>query len=144
MDGADANPDQENRLDFTIAGLVLRRFPRRSQQHVAATPKTKSKVADAFPFKGVAQELAALRLAFRELVKSYTTQLEGEISKVELAITTGAASRRKLPLSRAHDLRDMLMLLQSLDVKPIRGRRRDLKKVEAAVEDLQRIVESWA
>jgi hypothetical protein len=111
---------------------------------VAATPKTKSKAADAFPFKGVAQELAALRLAFRELVKSYTTQLEGEISKVELAITTGAASRRKLPLSRAHDLRDMLMLLRSLDVKPIRGRRRDLKKVEAAVEDLQRIVESWA
>jgi hypothetical protein len=37
----------------------------------------------------------------------------------------------------------MLMLLHTLEVKPARARRRDLKKVEAALEDLQRIVETW-
>jgi hypothetical protein len=37
----------------------------------------------------------------------------------------------------------MLMLLRSLDVKPAKGKRRDLKKVELLVEELRGIVERW-
>ncbi len=42
-----------------------------------------------------------------------------------------------------HDLRDMLTVLRTLEIKPAAGRRRDLKKIEAAVEDLRMLVERW-
>ena len=35
----------------------------------------------------------------------------------------------------------MLTVLRTLEVKPQAGRRRDLKKIEAAVEDLRMLVE---
>jgi hypothetical protein len=37
----------------------------------------------------------------------------------------------------------MLMLLRSLEVKPTKGRRRDLKKIETLVEELRNIVNRW-
>jgi len=35
------------------------------------------------------------------------------------------------------------MLLRSLEVKPAKGRRRDLKKAENVLEELARISEGW-
>jgi hypothetical protein len=70
---------------------------------VAAPQKTKSRSADAFPFKGVARELAAFRTTFHELVGNYTAHVDAQIAEVELAIAAGSASRRKLPAERAHD-----------------------------------------
>ena len=45
--------------------------------------------------------------------------------------------------SEIHDLRDMLTLLRTLDVKPEAGRRKDLKKIESLVEDLRALSERW-
>ena len=56
-----------------------------------------------------------------------------------------AASARSadLPNSEIHDLRDMLTLLRTLEVKPEAGRRKDLKKIETLVEDLRLLSERW-
>ena len=56
-----------------------------------------------------------------------------------------AATTRPAPLnSEIPDLRDMLTLLRTLEVKPEAGRRKDLKKIESLVEDLRLLSERWA
>ena len=106
-------------------------------------PKRKTRSADAFPFKSVAEELTYLQKLFRELVLNHAAQVEAEIAAVQAALAGGGQSRKSLPISRAHDLRDMLILLRNLEVKPAKGRRRDLKKIEVLVEELRRIVDRW-
>lgn len=96
-----------------------------------------------FQHKSVAEELACVRKTARELIVSYSSQLEGEITALLEAVKADAGSKKKLPAARAHDLRDMLSLLRDLEVKPEKGRRRDLKKVENLIEELRRIVQRW-
>ena len=45
--------------------------------------------------------------------------------------------------SHLYDLRDMTTLLRTLDVKPLAGRRKDLKKIESLVDELRLLVERW-
>lgn len=104
----------------------------------------KSKPASEYQHKAVAEELAFLRKNFRDLVATYATQVEAEITSFHIAITADAGTRKKLPSSRAHDLRDMLSLLRNLNFKPAKGRRRDMKRIENLVGDLRAIVEGWA
>ena len=109
-----------------------------------AKPKPKTKPASALPLPTVAEELAFLRKTFRDLVGAYSAAVEGEITHLHTIVCAEAESKRKLPASRTADLRDMLMLLRSLEVKPAKGRRRDLKKVENTVEELRAIAARWA
>jgi hypothetical protein len=103
----------------------------------------KAKPASALPLQTVAEELVFVRKTFRDLVDTYAAHIESELTQIHEQVLTEAASKKKLPGSRATDLRDMLMLLRSLEVKPAKGRRRDLKKVETMVEDLRSIVDRW-
>ena len=84
-----------------------------------------------------------MRKTFRDLLAAYGAALEGEITHLHTLVSADAASEKKLPASRTADLRDMLMLVRSLEVKPAKGRRRDLKKVENVVGELRAIVERW-
>lgn len=104
-------------------------------------PKTKP--ASALPFKTVVEELIFLRKTFRDLMGAYASQMEAEIAHLQTVVEADASSKKKLPASRTSDLRDILMLLRSLEVKPAKGKRRDLKKVELLVEELRGIVERW-
>ena len=56
--------------------------------------------------------------------------------------STVSARNADLPNSEIHDLRDMLTLLRTLEVKPEAGRRKDLKKIETLVEDLRLLSET--
>ncbi len=103
----------------------------------------KAKPASALPFQTVSEELNFLRKTFRDLVGAYSAHLEAEIAQIQATVTANAESKKKLPASRGSDLRDILMMVRSLEVKPAKGRRRDLKKVEGLVEELQAIVERW-
>lgn len=103
----------------------------------------KAKPASALPFQTVAEELSFLRTTFRDLANTYVAELEGQIAEIQAAVNAGAQSKKKLPAARGSDLRDILMLLRSLEVKPAKGRRRDLKKVENLLEELRTIVDRW-
>ena len=59
------------------------------------------------------------------------------------ALITTEGEARKVPAQRAKDLRDMLMYLRDLDVKPAKGKRRDLKRIETLVGELRAIAERW-
>ena len=120
-------------------------------------------LAEASPHKSVAQELETLRAAFRLACRQYSERVEMEIIRVrEKVVSAGvtAAEQEKVDLARpvsanrparagtaaqtkaagtlaqVHDLRDMLTLLRTLQVKPQEGRRKDLKKIETVINDL--------
>ncbi len=105
--------------------------------------ESKPKPASALPFKTVVEEMVFLRKTFRDLINTYAAQAEAEIVEIQAVVTAEAESKKKLPSSRVSDLRDMLMMLRSLEVKPAKGKRRDLKKVENLVEELRHIIDRW-
>ena len=127
-------------------------------------------LAEASPYKSVAQELETLRSAFRLACRQYTERVEMEIirvreqvvnagltaaekEKTDLARPVGAGrsgrtgvaaqSKAENALSQVHDLRDMLTLLRTMQVKPYEGRRKDLKKIETVISDLALLTAGW-
>ena len=106
-------------------------------------PEPKAKPASELPLQTAVEELAFLRKTFGEIVDAYAARLEGEITQMLALIAADAESKRKLPPERAADVRDILMVIRSLEVKPAKGRRRDLKKIENVIEELREIVDRW-
>ena len=96
----------------------------------------------ASPMKSAGEELDFLRKMFREIIASYSHRIEGEIVQIREAV--GAEEKKKkLSSSRLRDARDIITLIRTLDVKTEKGRRRDLKKIDTLLEELNRFVESW-
>jgi ADP-heptose:LPS heptosyltransferase len=97
---------------------------------------------DASPVKSVIEELDGLRSEFRSALMAYASRIEEEIGLVQKSVG-GLANRKKIPPARLHDLRDMLTLLRKFSIKPEKGRRKDLKKIDALVGDLTMLIEPW-
>lgn len=106
------------------------------------TNERKLTPSEALPLKAVADELAFLRKTFREVLAAYANHIEGEIVALREAVQMVTQAKR-VPAGRVHDLRDMLMLLRGFKVKPAKGKRRDMKKVEVLIEELRRTVDGW-
>ena len=117
--------------------------------------------AEVSPFKSAAEELDALRKTFRVACRHYAERVDMEIIRLRERIAAageaqssddkvkaaaGLRGRRRTDVdagAQIRDLRDMLTLLRMLEVKPMSGRRRDLKKIEGTVEDLRMLIERW-
>jgi hypothetical protein len=101
----------------------------------------KAKDKSASPLKSVEEELVFLRKMFSELIGAYSLRLEAEILRITESVV--AEGKKKISTSRARDARDMLVLLRNLGIKPEKGRRRDLKKIDSALEELRYIADRW-
>jgi hypothetical protein len=104
----------------------------------------------ASPAKSVADELRTLRQVFDSVVASYSARIHHELDEIAQAInglelTEDGALRHKngAAAGNLRDLRDMLSLLRNLQVRPEKGRRKDLKKIDTTVGDLQLLIEHW-
>jgi hypothetical protein len=75
----------------------------------------------------------------RHTGRAYLSRLEAEIDEVA-AWATERAREADLPKARIRDLGDMITLVRKIDPKPSKGRRRDLKKIDATVGDLREII----
>ena len=114
-------------------------------------------LAEASPYKSVAEELEAFQRMFRQLCQRYSERIENEVGQLRDRIvaagnvaavrnkSASAAARYKRAggLERMHELRDMLTLLRNLQIKPAEVRRKDLKKVESVLEELQILSKGW-
>ena len=118
---------------------------------------------EASPFKSATEELDALRKTFRTACRHYAERVDMEIIRLRERVATAAEAyhgndkvkaaagprgRARSgdaadPNAQLRDLRDMLTVLRTLEIKPTAGRRRDLKKIEAAVDDLRMLIERW-
>lgn len=92
--------------------------------------------------KSAGEELDYLRKVFRDVIASYTTKVEGEIAQIREAVAI-EEKKKKLSSSRLRDARDIITLIRTLDVKTEKGRRRDLKRIDLLIEELNRFVENW-
>jgi hypothetical protein len=104
--------------------------------------KSEQEAVNASPMKSAAEELDFLRKVFREIVASYSSRVEGEIAQIREAVIS-EEKKKKISSSRLRDARDIITLVRTLDVKTEKGRRRDLKKIDLMIEELNRFVENW-
>jgi hypothetical protein len=101
-----------------------------------------AKSLEVSPMKSVAEELDFLRKTFRECITGYGARIETDLNQIREAVLE-QAKNPKLPPSKIRDLRDMLTLCRTLDIKPEKGRRKDLKKIDSLIEELQLMVKNW-
>jgi hypothetical protein len=97
---------------------------------------------DVFPAKLLLQEIETARGLLRAVVSAYSSRLEGELDSVRSKVEASGTST-KPSSGTLHDMRDMLTLLRHIDVKPEKGRRKDLKKLDSVISDLTLLVENW-
>jgi len=97
---------------------------------------------EASPAKALLEEMELFRSACHETLHviglKFNERLDGIKSHVEGLGPVDAISSGKL-----RDIRDMLTLLHHADVKPEKGRRKDLKKLDSISSDLAMMVEQW-
>jgi hypothetical protein len=84
------------------------------------------------------EELALLRRDLRRTIRAYTAQLELDLAESAAAV---AVSKRADSLSRErlHDIRDLTILIRKRKLKPEKGRRKDLRKIDSLIHDLHSI-----
>ncbi len=92
--------------------------------------------------KAVVEELDMLRSDFRAALESYAARIEGEITAAQKTVLA-ELNRKKNSQSKLRDLRDMLTILRKFSIKPEKGRRKDLKKIDSLVGDLTLLIENW-
>jgi len=104
--------------------------------------KTRSNARDASPAKSLARELRTLKRDLRVVSRHYIQRIEAELAEVQEAVSQLEATE-EIPSNRIRDLRDMLILLRRLQIKPDKGRRKDLKKIDSTVGDLRLFLDNW-
>jgi hypothetical protein len=91
------------------------------------------------PVTMLTDELIALRRDLRKTVRAYTARLELDLAESAAAV---ALSKRADSLSRErlHDIRDLTIMMRKRKLKPEKGRRKDLRKIDSLIRDLHSIV----
>lgn len=100
------------------------------------------KATDTSPAKLLLEEIEVFRSTFRTALDAYALRIDEELTAIRSKIEE-VGGINGIPSSKIRDIRDMLTLLHNVDVKPEKGRRKDLKKLDSIANDLAMMVESW-
>lgn len=91
------------------------------------------------------EQLGDLRAQFQEAVASYSVRVQGRLADVGdmlAADEPGSLSKSELA-DRVAAMRGALERLMALDLRPAKGRRRDLKAVQELAENLSGTLSDW-
>lgn len=97
---------------------------------------------EASPQKAVLQELEAFRSLVHASLEGFRLKMDAELDAIRSRIETFDPADKSAS-GKMRDFRDMLTLLRHVDVKPGKGRRKDLKKLDSVIGDLELLVENW-
>jgi hypothetical protein len=90
----------------------------------------------------LAETLRTLRLLVREVGGNYLAGLQSEVARIEQAVRL--AREDDTPDQRQlGQMTTMLRWIASLEVKPEKGRRRDLKELDKLIARLSDLVDNW-
>jgi hypothetical protein len=81
-----------------------------------------------------------LRASVREVVRAYLANLEHDIIEVRDAVAGGKTGAGRKPKLRRNVVERMSDMVDDVRLKPQKGRRSDLKKVEKIIRNFQRLV----
>jgi hypothetical protein len=101
-----------------------------------------AKSLEVSPMKSLAEELEFVRKSFRESIAVYSTRVDSQLAKIRDAVLE-QTEHASLPPAQIRDLRDMITLCRTLDLKPEKGRRKDFKKIDTLVEELHLLIQNW-
>jgi hypothetical protein len=92
------------------------------------------------PVTMLTDELDAVRRDLRRTIRAYAARLE-----LDLAESVAAVSRYKraeeLSRERLHDIRDLTIMMRKRKLKPEKGRRKDVRKLDSLIRDLHSITQ---
>ncbi len=91
---------------------------------------------DASPLKLLDSELTALRRDLRRTVRAYVSRLEGELVATS-AVLKNYGPVDDLSRERLHRVRDLTIMVRNRRLKPEKGRRKDLRKIDLLITELQ-------
>ena len=136
-----------------MVDLVQKRAPRPRKAKIAAIPEppailivSQLTVDDdcAAHQRHIAERLGLLRTEFQEAVATYSVRVQGMLSQAGDLLVENT---EKIPSSdqkrREKALRRIAEGLNALDLKPAKGRRRDLKAIELFATQLGDEVATW-
>ncbi|MGE5247536.1 MAG: hypothetical protein ACM3L8_04240 [Verrucomicrobiota bacterium] len=120
---------------------VTKVAPRKAAPRAQAPEAAPRRVADVLqgkPSQKAARDMLILetrrlRALFSEIAERYLAETEGRIASAVQAVETSG-----LP---ADKIEGMLAIVQGVAVKPQKGRRKDLARIEKAAEKLLRVLE---
>jgi hypothetical protein len=90
----------------------------------------------------VRQQLKLLGSVLEEVARHYVIRLQRELQDITAQINQSEKNGR-LHKNQIRDLHDMRDLISELHVKSERGRRKDLKKIDALIGKLQSTIDHW-
>jgi hypothetical protein len=92
----------------------------------------------------IADRLVTLRAQFQEAIATYSVRVQGMLSHcgdlVDEDLKKLSAPDRK---HRERALQRILVAMDAMDLKPAKGRRRDLKEIQTFATKLSREVAEW-
>jgi hypothetical protein len=99
--------------------------------------KRPKKNRETSPVTMLAGELTVLRRDLRATIRAYAVRLEIDLAESMAAVS----SKRGEALSREqlHDIRDLTIMVRKRKLKPEKGRRKDLRKIDSIIRDLHSI-----
>jgi len=80
-------------------------------------------------------ELHALHRDLRTIAKAYIARLENDLL-VCLAVLRSYGPIEQVPRDMLHQIRDLTIILRNRKLKPEKGRRKDLRKIDSLIVDL--------
>jgi len=89
----------------------------------------------ASPVKLLESEMLHLRDELRKTLRAYSARLEIQLAQ-SVAAVRASEPVDELPRERLHQLRDLTTMVRKRKVKPEKGRRKDLRKIDALIADL--------
>ena len=82
--------------------------------------------------------LQTLRVLVKEVGGNYLAGLQADIARVDRTLADTAPNPKRMA-----ELRRMIIAIEALDLKPHKGRRRDLKALDKLIGRLTDAVEEW-
>ena len=86
----------------------------------------------------LASELRALHRDLRTIANAYVTRLETDLL-VCLAALRAYGPIEQVPREMLHQIRDLTIIVRNRKLKPEKGRRKDLRRIEDAVRSLRKM-----
>jgi hypothetical protein len=97
-----------------------------------------SKPIETSPARLLGLELEDLRRDLRATVRAYSARLEIGLAETRAALES--AKSGNLSHERIHQLRDLTILVRKRKLKPEKGRKKDLRKIDSLIEELQQLL----
>ena len=115
-------------------------FVSRSHQAVKRKKQRHKKTREVSPVTMLTDELDAVRRDLRRTIRAYAVRLELDLAE-SLAAVTRYKRAEDLSRERLHDIRDLTIMMRKRKLKPEKGRRKDVRKLDSLIHDLHSIAQ---